>query len=701
MTATVFIAAPFLKNHSLGITGENAHLGEWTRVYGTFKVVEKINRTTSIYEGSVPVPSVLGSPFKFVHVNSVTREMTFEGKAPSDNRCDELLPGAISFFIYKTNTGDGTDKTSSSFMEKIYDVSKFIFGKSETKQEAVQVAIKFYDIIFQYVMKNLKEDPDAAYDFIEDSLKSVRNLPLNFDVITGSFQIFLNKRLQTRLRNRREKMPAKEFIDFEELLFLLVGVCEMGVIFSKDLKEIIIQRNQDFSIYLNGCRKFNRRSLEFGRLREAIANQVGLHHFGWMLFHSPCYQEELRRFDSNEVLESIAYTFKEIPNVFLTEPEVTSRVMKYLVTRFKRIDDFYACLLPVFHRNANYEPQLNRLLLQKLLNHKTISLDDCTILLQSDFLLKKLEELLKKKTRSPNADPEKQFVIDPDDFLKELIVKLFDNKQLSDILTLVSHIPHDLLPVFVPVVENAVEKRLTGFSYLNVDYYLSSYHHLFESKLLDNFPKSKQMIRSKFLTTTRKHLKTGSFQSIPSLRLVLLGLSERTDIPFLKRPAIKDLQDAVNRQPRKFFQNLHAAILQKPLSKSSLSTVETILKPFEKGVTKDVVERLLDHFDQIERIITLINSMKISLFELESFQVKICYYFKTMNLFSIRFSLFILFWEMIGSASVGCSKACRSREKARRCHHKFDLCATETPFRVWSYLHKILSVKRNHSTSWR
>jgi hypothetical protein len=64
----------------------------------------------------------------------------------------------------------------------------------------------------------------------------------------------------------------------------------------------------------------------------------------------------------------------------------------------------------------------------------------------------------------------------------------------------------------------------------------------------------------------------------------LLGLAQRKDTPFLVCTSIADLQNAMSKLARTFFQNLHS-ILKKPGA-----CVDKVLKPFRKGDTKDIVE---------------------------------------------------------------------------------------------------------------
>jgi hypothetical protein len=68
LMATVFIAAPLVKNHDLKIIGQDKHLGEWEKPQGEFEIILQISTNIFIFKGTVPIPALPGSKFKFVHV---------------------------------------------------------------------------------------------------------------------------------------------------------------------------------------------------------------------------------------------------------------------------------------------------------------------------------------------------------------------------------------------------------------------------------------------------------------------------------------------------------------------------------------------------------------------------------------------------------------------------------------------------------
>ena len=100
-----------------------------------------------------------------------------------------------------------------------------------------------------------------------------------------------------------------------------------------------------------------------------------------------------------------------------------------------------------------------------------------------------------------------------------------------------------------------------------------------------------------------------------AIKLILPRLAQRKDTPFLVCPSIADLQNAMSKLTRTFFQNLHL-ILKKPGA-----CVDKVLKPFRKGDTKDIVEKLENDFDQLEEILNKIQSRSIPLIEFAILQV--------------------------------------------------------------------------------
>ena len=131
----------------------------------------------------------------------------------------------------------------------------------------------------------------------------------------------------------------------------------------------------------------------------------------------------------------------------------------------------------------------------------------------------------------------------------------------------------------------------------------------------NNFPEAKRQIETLLLKMTNEQLKSGSFQSVPSVKLMLIGLSEIKDIPFLEQGNLVDLQKAMGQLPLKYFQNLNSALNENG------SSVENKLKPYRKGATKDIVEKLENHFDFLEDIVVQVQKRQVPLNQLSSLDV--------------------------------------------------------------------------------
>jgi hypothetical protein len=149
LTATVFIAAPLLKNHNLKIIGKDKHLGEWGTPQGEFETILQISTDLFIFKGTVPIPALPGSKFKFVHVNINNQNKEYEGLGPWDDREEELLPDSWNFFVFKRKResivgkwwGSPTTLCSTTFLHK-----------SETKR---RIASDFCGILFNHTVSNV------------------------------------------------------------------------------------------------------------------------------------------------------------------------------------------------------------------------------------------------------------------------------------------------------------------------------------------------------------------------------------------------------------------------------------------------------------------------------------------------------------------------------------------------------------------
>jgi hypothetical protein len=153
LTATVFIAAPFAKNHYLAITGEDQNLGKWRQPYGKFEPILHINKDLYIFKGNVPIPSRVNSMFKFVDVNMTDRQIEYEGVGLPDNRSEELLPDSWNFFVFKPNK-------AKSMIGKVWEgFSKYMY-KSEITES---IAEEFFNIVLNHILENVLPGNKSCY----------------------------------------------------------------------------------------------------------------------------------------------------------------------------------------------------------------------------------------------------------------------------------------------------------------------------------------------------------------------------------------------------------------------------------------------------------------------------------------------------------------------------------------------------------
>ena len=378
-------------------------------------------------------------------------------------------------------------------------------------------------------------------------------------------------------------------------------------IYSPKLKEVLLLKSKEFSVFLHNFItnvKFKRQ--DFNPILESVAIRAG-GQFCWILFRINRHSENIKRYQHKEMFQSIFKILEESPEVLLDNPESASRVVDYIV-QWNDIDELYYHLRPFMTTNSNYKQLFDRLLLQHLLIHKT-RMDDLRRILRSDFMKDAHQTFLPKESDDTDGEEKEKILFN------ESIKSIF-NQPISSVVKLACCTPIYMLPVVVPIVEEIVCQKLKAISNFSKEDY--RYFAELDESSLKNFPETKQQIESQVLTMAAKHVKLGFFQDVPSVKLILLGLAQREDLSLLERPKVTDLQNAMGKMPRKFFQNLHS-VLKKPGT-----CVDKVLKPFRKGETKDIVEKLENHFDQLDEILNQIQNRSVPLIDFAILQVLIC-----------------------------------------------------------------------------
>lgn len=392
---------------------------------------------------------------------------------------------------------------------------------------------------------------------------------------------------------------------FDQLFLVVIGACKMEV-FSSKLKEVLKIKSKDFSLYLHNFTNLNRRSQDLDGILGHIAIQAGPD-FWWIFFCINRMAEVSRRLKDHELSKAIEKTLEDMPKVLLENPENATRVVDYLIRR-NDIDDLYRLLHPAFAQNANCQLYLNSFLLQRILMHAT-DIDGSKRILCSNFLKQLYQSISAGETTDLDESGENDATV-----FRNAIKTIFSGRNVSDAVRLAfGYTPDYLLPVVSPIVERIIPKKLESISEFSKEDYC--YFAKVEENSCDNFRECKQLIKAKLLKTAKKSVKLGSFDDVPSLRLILLALAEIECIPYLERAKLVDLQQVIRKSPQKFFQNLDSVL------KKHGTCIDKTLKPFRKGETRFIVEKLENHFDLLEEILRQLSSRRVQLIDLDSLQV--------------------------------------------------------------------------------
>lgn len=485
--ATLYVAAPRVVNSSnLIITGASNLLAELENPHGVFQETAKISNGIYIFQKTIPVSQFSpGSSIKLVQFKKADKKICYEIGGKIDSRTEKILPGSTNFFLYKFNS-----KSRSMHKKELNGLSR-AFNKTKTKQK---IATEFFNIMFDHV-GNIKPDWDAtAYESINNSLEQIQRA-IGTET-EDSFLEFLNQRF---------KNPDQKF-ELDQLLLLVIAANKIGN-YSGSMKSVILKNSKEFRLFLHRIICIKSIHPGFVSVLENFALEMGPD-FWWILFRFDCLKEKLSKYEPEKVSESTIKTMQEIPEVLLSNAVVASEVIDYLV-KWNDIDELYKTLAI----SPSCYP-LNTLLLEKSFIYKTHFQ-----ILRSDLLMEVFRNCQSTITIG--------------------YINIIFNKRFEDIVELISHVPDDLRPV----IEDNLDKKLTAISNFNEKDY--AFFARLDLNLLNQFPIIKRQIQEKLLEMTREHIKSDSFQNIPSLRLVLWDLSTKTDLLLLDRPKLADLQTPV------------------------------------------------------------------------------------------------------------------------------------------------------------
>lgn len=413
-------------------------------------------------------------------------------------------------------------------------------------------------------------DWDDAIEVLDDGLQKIRQA-----VDQDSSNYF------RQLFNQWFKKTAVQ-TNLDQLFLLIIGAFKKKTDFER-IREVLEPRSKEFSLYLHNFNHLKRNHQDLSPILEFVAKHGGSK-YRWIFFRIDRTLEGLKNYKNVEVSNAILETLKDIPEVLLGNQECASRVADYLV-RCNDIDELIVNLRPTFAKDVKYKKLLDPLLLQHLLRRKT-TFDDLKRIICSEFM---------KNAYQPAGDQNKP--------IEDAIITIFHHQKLSDVIRLALHTPVNLLPVVTPVVESNVSQKLEKIStFTNEEYNFLS--DQFENDSLSRFPQVKQQIEVKLLKMAIDFVQPGYFQNVKSVKLILLALAEMR-IPFLESPKFVNLQKALAELPQKFFQNLYAA----------LNPLEKTLKPYRKGKTRTIVEKLENHFDHLDELFKRIQNREVVLNE--------------------------------------------------------------------------------------
>ena len=200
------------------------------------------------------------------------------------------------------------------------------------------------------------------------------------------------------------------------------------------------------------------------------------------------------------------------------------------------------------------------------------SVDDLVNVLKSDFV-----KFIYERTTHPDSN---DALVQAEQF-KRIILQIYDRKFLFETMQLACSTPQYLLSIAESFVDDLVAKKLCShLTWSKTDY--RGFAQL-DANQLKNFPAAKQKIEASIMKKTDEIVKSGNLNDIPTIKLLLLGLSRKEDLHLLQRSSCTDLLKAICNVPTMFFHNIHS---------SFNPTFNKTLKPFRQGETMDIVQRL-------------------------------------------------------------------------------------------------------------
>ena len=223
---------------------------------------------------------------------------------------------------------------------------------------------------------------------------------------------------------------------------------------------------------------------------------------------------------------------------------------------------------------------------------------------------------------------------EPSGQLEEILKTLFNRDQLQTIIELAVLTPDYLVQQCSPILERIIADKLEdsadGFD-ANCENYLINV--VFESERLSRFPSSELQLQTRLLASVQVRVDAGHFNQIGSIELLLKLLGQKTDVPFLRRASMRDLQKSLELAPARFFQNLYQQF------SDSRNHFEIPQRYRRSRETVTVVENIEIHLDHVHTIIRKTKEKNVPLDELKTlFDPQVSEYLKQFGLTDREFA---------------------------------------------------------------
>ena len=525
----------------MAITGKGSALGFWSSPRGKFNLISEFPAHFFLFKGIVPVVSPdSGCNFKFVLLKPGNEDeiLEFEGHASLDNQRNQLLPGSLNFFIYQT--GNWLENES--------------FCKLEIRE---QIQIQFCCIIYEQVLKDVRKrnDWDRSQDLLVSCLDKLAKLHPRTEM-SITFPKFIDHCL-----NRSEGVGN------DLLLFLIIGAEKLNS-FSDNLKHFIIKNASEFAVYLllENSRIFSETRQKLFALLEAFSIHVGREYWALRDLHFGRAQDK-HGLEKCRVLIQIA---SKVPEVMLYDISAASRLIDFLFGFNEDVDDIYTQLFPIRHANSDCKNLINQALLINIPLHKK-SLKNVEDVIRSKFL----ENLLVDAERRQET--------------LNFLSRLYD-RPLAEVVLLSEKTPSHVLEYAKSTINDLIAQKLDLVTVFNAQDY-EHFANLERGKFYANFPEAELNILNVLSKMAVDDVRNGSFENIPTPKLLVIALSSIDCVFLLDCASISKLQIVIAPFSVEYLKKFNGAVRK---IRNSTLTIQV-------------------HFERIQEIIDQVKGQRIPL----------------------------------------------------------------------------------------